>query len=209
MKNGNTKHKKKLLSAYEAAWLVAILACNFGVYIGARALTGGRRHYDLSLAIDDRIPFLPWMIVIYLGCYLFWGVSYIWIVSCGREVAKRFALSEMAGKLVCFVCYLALPTTMARPTAEGDGIWMLLVRTMYGIDAPDNLFPSIHCYVSWMCYLGARDKERIPVWYRYFSLLMSVLVFLSTLTVKQHVILDVLAGVLLAEVVYRLGNRNK
>lgn len=40
------------------------------------------------------------------------------------------------------------------------------MRFVYAVDAADNLFPSIHCLVSWFCYIGLRGRRDIPVWYR-------------------------------------------
>ena len=81
---------------------------------------------------------------------------------------------------------------------------MLLV---YRIDAADNLFPSIHCLVSWFCYIGIRGRKEIPMWYRGASCVMAVLVCVSTLTTKQHVIIDVAGGVLLAEACYWIAKK--
>ena len=46
------------------------------VYLGARFITGSRRHYDMTTALDRRIPFLPWTITIYFGCFVFWTINY-------------------------------------------------------------------------------------------------------------------------------------
>ena len=78
---------------------------------------------------------------------------------------------------------------------------------LYSVDAADNLFPSIHCLVSWFCFIGLRGKKEIPFWYRAFSCFFAILVFLSTLTTKQHVIWDVAGGVLLAEICFYIGKK--
>jgi len=58
-------------------WLPLFLGIVFNgaVYYGTRMLTGSSIHYDLSTALDERIPFVPWTIIIYLGCYLFWVIN--------------------------------------------------------------------------------------------------------------------------------------
>ena len=103
---------------------------------------------------------------------------------------------------------------MVRPEIEGTTVFDWLLRLTYFFDAADNLFPSIHCFVSWLCWIGVRGKKEIPKWYRIVSLLMAVFICISTLTVKQHVIADVPAGIALAELSYFLsgkilGKRNK
>ena len=72
-------------------------------------------------------------------------------------------------------------------------------RFLYMADAPTNLLPSLHCLLSTMCWIGVRGNRRIPRWKKIFFLTAAVLVYVSTLLVKQHVIVDVFAGILLAE----------
>lgn len=45
------------------------------------------------------------------------------------------------------------------------------MRLLYWIDAADNLFPSIHCLVSWLCWIGVRRRRDIPYGYSFFHLL--------------------------------------
>ena len=80
---------------------------------------------------------------------------------------------------------------------------------LYSIDAADNLFPSIHCLVSWFCFLGIKDQKRIPAWYKGVSFVLAVLVFLSTLFTKQHVLVDVAGGVILAQICFMLGQKTE
>ena len=70
-------------------------------------------------------------------------------------------------------------------------------------------FPSIHCLVSWFCFLGIKDQKRIPAWYKGVSFVLAVLVFLSTLFTKQHVLVDVAGGVILAQICFMLGQKTE
>lgn len=73
------------------------------------------------------------------------------------------------------------------------------MKFLYWVDDADNLFPSIHCLVSWFCYIGIRGRKEIPKWYQNCSCATAIIVFLSTLTTKQHVIVDIIGGVVIAE----------
>ena len=115
----------------------------------------------------------------------------------------------MLAKAVCFLLFLLIPTTNVRPEITGKSVWDALMKLLYSIDAADNLFPSIHCLNSWLCWIGVRKNREIPAAYRYFSLVVAVAVCISTLTTKQHVIADVIGGVLLAELSYLIAGRQK
>lgn len=90
---------------------------------------------------------------------------------------------------------------------RGGWFWNQVMTLVYSIDAADNLFPSIHCLVSWFCYIGIRGKKEFPAWYRGCSLVMAVLICLSTVLTKQHVLVDVAGGVLLAELCFWAGKK--
>lgn len=193
----------------EYAWcpLIFEFTLNMLVYTGAKVIARSWKHFDLTTELDRRTPFLPWTIVIYFSCYLFWCVNYVLSVRENRERTWRFLSADFLAKLVCLACFLAIPTTNARPEIVGHTIWEELMRFLYWIDSPDNLFPSIHCLTSWFCYIGIRKREDVPRWYRTFSCLFAVAVFVSTLTTKQHVIADVAGGVALAEISYWIAGR--
>ena len=76
--------------------------------------------------------------------------------------------------------FVLFPTTNTRPEIVADGFWNQAMIWLYSIDAADNLFPSIHCLVSWFCFLGIRGRQEIPKWYQYLSCVIAVCVFLST-----------------------------
>ncbi len=184
--------------------LIAI-ALHIFTYFGTRLFTRGWYHFDMSTGLDNRIPFLPWTSVIYLGCYIFWAVNYILGCTQDKENAEIFIWTEIISKTVCLICYVVIPTTNVRPYIEGSGIFEKAMVWLYSVDAADNLFPSIHCLSSWLCVIAVRNQERVPKSYKVVSVIIAVLVCISTVTTKQHVIVDVIAGVLLAELSYKMA----
>ena len=194
-------HEKRGQIVPPVMWIAVIFTVTFNclTYYGARVLTADRFHYDLTNSLEERIPFLPWTILIYWGCYLFWIVNYAIGCRREREEAFRFMSADIVAKFVCLICFLVFPTTNVRPVIEGHSLWEELMRLLYQVDAADNLFPSIHCLTSWLCVIAVRGNQRIPKWYRGLSVLIALSICISTLTTKQHVIVDGIAGVLLAE----------
>ena len=82
---------------------------------------------------------------------------------------------------------------------------------MDGGDLPGNLFPSIHCYVSWLSFRGVKEVKSLPRWFSPASCVMAILIIISTQVLKQHYIVDAIAAVLLVEIFwrfYRTGNRH-
>lgn len=180
--------------------LLCAVAANAMVYNGARVFTGDRTHLCLSTPLDSVIPFLPWTILIYWGvAALFWTSGYILAVKQDSVRANRFLLAHLLGEGVCFFCFVLFPTTMERTDISLTDLWSWLVRLTYIVDQPDNLLPSIHCFVSWLCWIAARENPKAPLWYQILSFFLAAAVCVSTLTVKQHVLADAAAGIVLAE----------
>ena len=155
--------------------LLLSMTWNSITYFGSRLLTSDWKHFNVEAMLDSVIPFLPWTVSIYLSCYVFWIVNYILGVRQDRAEALRFISADFFAKTICLICFLIIPTTNVRPEVGAEGIWNRLMIWLYNTDAADNLFPSI------------------------FSLLFAISICISTLTTKQHVIVDVIGGIGLAE----------
>lgn len=171
-------------------------------YYGAKYIIRDSSCINMALPFDSHIPLVPWTVIIYYGCFLFWLYNYTNILRSEPIGTYRFMCAELLGKLICFVTYILVPTIMIRPDIIGTGIFTNVISMMYAVDTPDALFPSMHCFVSWMCVVGLRGKPEISNKYRAFSVVVALLVFIATLTTKQHVVVDVISAVILAELVY-------
>ena len=195
----------RILPAYGVFPVIFSFVFNCLVYSGSRMIAGGWYHHNIETGVDRSIPFVPEFLVIYFGCYVFWAVNYILIARQDRRSVYQFFTGDFISRCVCLVSFLAFPTTNTRPVITGGGLWNQ--AALCSIDAADNLFPSIHCLVSWFCYLGIRGRKEIPRWYQSVSMVIAILVFASTLLTKQHVIVDVAGGILLAEFCFFIGRK--
>ncbi|MBE6650875.1 MAG: phosphatidic acid phosphatase [Ruminococcaceae bacterium] len=193
--------KNKINIEFFIVLAVAFLWNNF-VYWGAKVLTQHRFHYDITSFIDEMIPFLPWTVSIYFGCYVFWFANYCLCATWEKSERNRFFCADFLAKGICFLIFVLIPTTNVRPEITETGIWGFLMNFLYTVDSADNLFPSIHCLASWLCWIGVRKNKSVSKVYSYISLFIAITICISTLTTRQHVIIDVIGGVLLAELCY-------
>lgn len=182
--------------------LCLTLIFNAITYNGSRLLTQNRIHYNFSSILDEQIPFIPWTVSIYLGCYVFWAVNYV--IGCRQEEEKAFQFisADLLAKMICLLCFLTVSTTNIRPVIQGTSVWEEVMRVLYQMDAADNLLPSIHCLTSSFCFIAVRKNEAVPVWYRITSCFIALSIYISTLTTKQHILIDVFFGIAISEVSY-------
>lgn len=199
-------HIRHLIPSYAAFPLFFALLWNQAVYYGARIATASFPHYDLTTYFDRLIPVVPFFTSIYFLAFPFWAAGYILSVRISRDQAMTLLCGDFLSKGVCLVFFLLFPTTNIRPEIAGRGIWETLLLWLYQTDSPDNLFPSIHCLVSWLCFAGIRRQPTIPLPCQAATLFMALLVFLSTLFTRQHVIADVLGAIVIEEACYRIAS---
>ena len=207
---------KKTKYIYVVIVLALAFILNEAAYMLGRLIAHSFPHIDLTLTMDLMIPLIPSTVVIYFGCFLVWLIFYLIIVGwdgwSGESAASltpesfftrhdtgRFLTADALAKVICFLFFVFFPTTAIRPEITGDGIWDLVMVFLYRIDSADNLFPSLHCLISWMCWIGLRRRRDLHPVMRHLPLITAILICISTLTTKQHVILDVFGGIFFAE----------
>ena len=193
-----------LVFPWEIIPLLSIVFLNMVIYSGTGLLTASWKRYDLTLEFDRMVPFLPGFVWFYVLAFPFWAANYLLAARRGKDIFYRYVVTDITVHIICFLFFLFLPTTNVRPEITGNSLGEWLLRFIYWVDGgdnPGNLFPSIHCYCSWLCFrglVGAKEEE-IPVKYQWFSLVMALLIIISTQTLKQHYIVDAIGGVVLVE----------
>lgn len=190
----------RIIPLYAVIPVISCFVWNGIVYGGVRIINEGRTHFDMTLPIDGIIPVIPEFIVVYFGCFATWGIYYILNVRVGKTECARFVTFDLLTRTICMIIFLAVPTYNVRPQVDGADLFSHALRFLYDYDAADNLFPSIHCIVSWNCFVGIRDLKCYKKRYKVIAFVIAVLVFISTLVTKQHVIGDVISAVFISEI---------
>jgi len=172
-------------------------------YWAVKPATRGRRHHSAAVAWDARLPYVPAFSVIYLGCFLFWIASYALAARAGGELLLRVALTAVLVNMTAAVIFVVFPTEIERPEITCGGLYGFLLRVIYFFDSPVNLFPSLHCAISWLCVLAAFGAPLSLGW-KLFALAFALAVFASTVLIRQHYLLDILGGWALTQLVWML-----
>lgn len=118
----------------------------------------------------------------------------------------RLLLLYAITSLVMFGVYYFYPVYMVRRDYEGTLIADGLMRWIVGMDDPANCFPSNHCAISTLGYIGVQISDA-PRWLKGATLILALLVCLSTVLVGQHYWIDIPAGIGLSVFVYFILSR--
>lgn len=191
------------------AFLTVLLAiaANMIAYYSAKVLAPWLHYFPADTAWDLAIPVIPVFVVFYIGAYFQWGFHWIRMIFTSDKMRYEYLSAEILGKLISMIFFLTLTITMKRPEVTGSDLFSAAVRIVYAADTPTCLFPSLHCFQSWLAmrYICASRWKR---GYQIFSGVFTLGVVASTLLVKQHLIYDVFGGLLLAELVLLVSRKS-
>lgn len=182
---------------------IAEVGC-FGVlYLLGFALVE-KRHcplHILNTPLDHYIPFCPVFVIPYLLWFVFVAVVLVWFIFRGEEREYHALTRSLATGCALFllISWLFPNVQLLRPEIVGDGVLEQLVRMIYAADTPSNVFPSIHVFNAVACCIAVvRCKQfQEKGLLRGFTCVLTVLIVLSTMLIKQHTVLDVAGALLL------------
>ena len=199
---------QRALPKYMLVPLIILVVGNLTSYYGPHFINVllGRSYVNMSSRLDDKITVLPAFTIIYVLAFPFWYLITYYYLRKSGEHAFRFSLSNLSAKITCALIFILIPSTLVRPALTGSGLSVRLLSLIYRSDAPTNLFPSIHCLESWFCFRCIYDERGVPLLFKAVSFLFAVLICMSTVFTKQHVLLDIPAGILVAELFWRLNS---
>jgi membrane-associated phospholipid phosphatase len=106
--------------------------------------------------------------------------------------------------LTAYATYLLFPVYFQRPHLEVTSFHTWLLSIEY-LDRPYNHFPSLHVTTSWLAVHASQVSRGSKVGLAAVATGISV----STLFVKQHYVVDVVYGFVLAWTAWRLAAMRK
>jgi len=111
-----------------------------------------------------------------------------------RRTFRRFSLIGAATFVVSSAFFAAWPLTILR-YQTGTGLFDRMLEWLYLVDKPTNLFPSLH--VS-MAFLFAKAVAYVRPKWNPWMVGWATLVAASTLFIRQHYLVDVIGGIIMA-----------
>lgn len=155
-------------------------------------------------AIDRAVPFWPASVWSYVSIYLLLPWTFFGLASFARVVALAKAL--VFTQALAAIVFVNWP--IAYPRADHpipDGTWPLnsaLARFVRAVDVPVNCLPSLHVTTVLLC-LACFDDTRLQH-HRPFATALAIATIASTLTFKQHYIVDLFGGAAIAALAWWL-----
>jgi len=166
-------------------------------YSGAGYISSQDASFLKMPQFEKDIPFMLWTIWIYIVLY---PAYLVWALTGYEDEAQmnKTLYAFIFLTIISCAIFIALPIGYPRhlfPLPLEESITNKIFYMMRAADKPSNCLPSLHVGLCYLFAYGFYHENKKRFW---FSILISSLVSLSTLTTKQHYIADIVAGFILA-----------
>jgi membrane-associated phospholipid phosphatase len=162
------------------------------VYVLAHYMQG-EGHVIAPSLIDQRIPFSPNAIWLYLSFFILVPFSYL---SCPLPRVKWLSTSMQLSAAGAGLVYLLWPTTMQYPVNQGTSLSSGLLAVLVEVDSTQNCLPSLHMTLTILAIWACCEKKRVL---RTLTLMIwGLAIAFSILQLRRHLLVDLLSGALLA-----------
>ncbi len=148
-------------------------------------------------ALDTATPFLPFTIFPYLSAY---ALVFVAFLSLRREAnGIRFLQVFISCVVVAGLIHWTMPTRYPRElfplTDAMDPLSRAALAMLRAFDTPNSCLPSLHVASSMASAMAVRRERPRLSW---GLLAWATIIAISTLTTKQHYVVDVVSGIILA-----------
>ncbi len=205
---------KHLLKKYNHA--VAILYLPF--YLVCFFFLEGKNttdYYVVESDLDSYIPFCEWFIIPYLLWFAYIAATVLYFFFTNKRDFTRLCLFLFVGMTICLVIYYVWPNghhlRQNLAMLGRENIFTRMVGHLYTVDTSTNVCPSIHTFNSVGACIAIFHSTALKDnrWVRGGALLLTISICLSTVFLKQHSIIDVFCGLVLALIMYWISYRPK
>ena len=182
-------------------WLVY-----FALYFLTENLIPVERCHPIHCALDDRIPFVEYFAVFYVGWYAFVFGALLYYLLVDVESFRGLSKFILVTQLVAMICYILFPSRQdLRPESfTRDNLFTQTMAFIYSFDTSTGVCPSLHAAYSFgVCSTVLKDRL-VSQAGKWGVCLFTLMVCLAVCFVKQHSALDVAAAIplgLLAETI--------
>ncbi len=140
-----------------------------------------------------------------------------------RKTRRQIMIAYFLTIALSAACYYYFPLRVERPKFDPVTLTLQVLARVYYLDKPNSIFPSLHASFAFLIFFIFNRLRPGPVFLRMsmhwgnktwpFALsfigalfyVWACLIILSTYFVKQHMVIDGIAGFFLAFAVYRIS----
>lgn len=199
------KKIKDFIYKYHHAWtcLYVLLYMPWFIWLEKTVTTN---YTIIHLPIDDKIPFCEYFIIPYFLWFAFVPITMVYLLFYSRKEFYEASAFLFIGMTIFLIISTVWPNglNLRQDISFRDNIFAKTVDMLYTTDTSTNVFPSIHVFNTLGCLIALLKSRGLNGHnvIKSFAVILSILIILSTMFLKQHSIIDVIGGFVLALIMY-------
>ena len=191
-----------------AMWALCMTIIVFFYGLGKLgAYTRGATVLPLT-ALDHAIPFLPWTVWLY-GT-ITWVCLGVWLTLPDRAAGARLLATITVAAVTCSAVFVLFPTTFPRALYPVESLASASLRELARLratDSPSNCLPSLHVALAWAIALTWASSFPGRSVVRAAGVVWALIITVTTITTKQHFVIDVPTGAAVGVFAWWAGRR--
>ena len=155
--------------------------------------------------LDDAIPCVRQFVFVYVLWYPLMAGMALWLLFKDKRAYLRYAGAVIVGLTLSIVIFFIFPSGQdLRPAAvTGSDLASVLLRWIYAADTNTNVLPSMHVVGTLAAVRAAFEPDCFEKrWPKWCIAALGLLINASTVLIRQHSLLDLLAGLVLYLLIY-------
>lgn len=185
----------------------SIIIFNLFVYSVGRAFPD--RATIIGTNLDLKIPYIKYFIYFYVSWYFFIFIIPYFIARFDKKSFKEYYLMMIISLFITLIIYIVFPTEMIRTNLDliGNGITDKIVLLVYKNGSVNACLPSLHVLLSMGYMMPLFNNNKMPKWLKYLGFISGFGIIISTLFVKQHLIYDLIASIVIVIFAYEISKK--
>ncbi len=191
---------KPLIISISLVLFQSILYALSKIISGSNAIViGGCIDALIPFKIIAIIPYCIWYFLIFIIPYYYYKKD--------KELLSKYILSYVLITLIANIIFIICPTSVNRPVVTGNDILSNMTKIVFFVDNnPVNCFPSLHCAISFLWIIYSLNMKNTNKYFKIIISIISMLIIISTLFIKQHVFIDMIGGICITILVVIITN---
>lgn len=165
----------------------------------------------LNTKLDNAMPYIPYFVYPYILWYIMLMVVPYFTYKKSKTSFYKYATTYIISTIIAAIIFVVFPNGVIRPEIIDTSFSSKLVKILYTLDTPSiNCLPSIHCLYAFLFLISAIDtKDKTNILYKIVICILTILIVLATLFIKQHVLLDAVVALIISIVIWIIVDRFK
>ena len=159
------------------------------IYYTGRQL--GSRAYLLGNTLDLKIPYISWFVYFYISWYILIFLVPYMISRYDKEIFFKYITTLVLSLFITLIAFIAFPTTMERYVIATNTFNDQIIKAIYAKGSVLCCSPSLHILLTSLFMFPIFRNAAIPNLFKICTYIMSIGIILSTVLIKQHVLIDI------------------